>query len=56
MYKKSRATNEYKKAEIYQMEKSERKSEENSFQQILNNRKESQNEIKDELIRMKVPR
>ena len=56
MYKKSRASNEYKKAKIYQMEQSKRKSEENSFQQILKDRKELQNEIKDDFSRMKVPR
>ena len=54
MFKKSRASDEYKKAKIYEMEKS-RKKHENSFQQILNSRKESQNEIKDEYS-MKAPR
>ena len=56
MYKKSRASNEYKKAKIYQMEQSERKSEHNSFQQILKDRKEFQNEIKDDFSHMKYPR
>ena len=55
MFKKSRATEEYKKAKIYEMEKS-RKKPENSFQQILKSRKESQNEIKDEYSSVKAPR
>lgn len=56
MYKKSRARTEYKKAKIYEMKKSESRKEANSFQQILNSRKEFQNEIKDEYSNMKVPR
>ena len=56
MYKKSRAKKEYKKAQIYQMEKSESRREENSFQQILNKRKEIKNEIKNDLSQRKVPR
>merc|ERR1711953_356129 len=56
MYKKSRAKNQYKKAQIYQMEKSESRREENSFQQILNKRKEIKNEIKTDLSQRKVPR
>ena len=57
MYKKSRAKNEYKKAQIYQMEKSESRREENSFQQILKNkRKEIKNEIKNDFTQRKVPR
>ena len=57
MYKKSRAKNEYKKAQIYQMEKSESRREENSFQQILKNkRKEMKNEIKNDFTQRKVPR
>ena len=55
MYKKARSSNEYKKAEIYQMEKSESRKE-NKFQQILNNRKEIQNEIKDEFSQRQIPR
>ena len=57
MYKKSRAKNEYKKAQIYQMEKSESRREENSFQQILKNkRKENKNEIKNDFTQRKAPR
>jgi len=56
MYKKSRAKNGYKKAQIYQMEKSESRREENSFQQILNKRKEIKNEIENKFIQRKVPR
>ena len=56
MYKKSRAKNEYKKARIYQMEKSESRREENSFQQILNKRKEIKNEIENDSIQRNVPR
>jgi len=57
MYKKSRANSEYKNANIYQMERSESgRGKDNSFQQILNKRKEIRNEIKDKFGPMKVPR
>ena len=56
MYKKSKAKKEYKKAQIYQMEKSESRKKENSFQQILKKRKETRNEIKNDFPQRKVPR
>jgi len=56
MDKKSRAKKEYKKAKIYQMEKSESRRAENSFQQILNKRKDFKNEIRNDFNQRKVPR
>ena len=56
MDKKSRAKKEYKKAKIYQMAKSESRKKENSFQQILNKRKEMRNEVKNDFSQRKVPR